>query len=496
MGKIYDAIVVGGGISGLAAAQGLVKKGHSVLLLEARNRLGGRIYTWRSEDGKAFADQGASFVHGVEGNPLVEISEKLGLHLHPSGSPNGRAKEYDGTPVDPKLVQTIGMNVFTTIFGHLRFASQYGPTPPTSTPLAAPLFSSESPLYEGLDERGRFYANSVALMLEGWTGAPLKKVSFRWWGWDEDFQGEDAYMADGYSKVIDWLESDVRNGSGEIRLAEQVTAVELTGDPMSDDTLVKVTSKSTASEPVEYLSKTVLVSVPLGVLKSDTIKFSPPFPPCRQASIESLGFGVLNKVTLVYSERWWSEDEQDFLLLPKVEEPSAANRTNDSFASHRSVWFLNLWKRSKVPALQLFMGGGVGDQMEKYTNEEISNWAQDGLARYFRQDPDIHVPAPKEIIITRWRGDPFARGSYTYIPPADVDDELEGVVEEGQLAGQVSKEGGSPLDLMELSHPLWNRLFFAGEHTSTDHYASVHGAYLTGVTQGVKMSVALEASSE
>lgn len=248
---------------------------------------------------------------------------------------------------------------------------------------------------------------------------------------------------------------------------------------------------------MEYLSKTVLVSVPLGVLKSDTIKFSPPFPPRRQASINSLGFGVLNKVTLVYSERWWPEDEHDFLLLPKMEEPSATNKTKDFLTNRRSAWFLNLWKRSKVPVLQLFLGGGAGDEMEKYTHEEISDRTQDALARYFRQDPNIPaVPAPKEVIITRWRGDPFARGSYTYIPPADVNDELDGVVEGGQLAGQVSKEGGSPLDLMEVSHPLWNRLFFAGEHTSTDHYASVHGAYLTGVAQGIKMGTALEASSE
>lgn len=240
-----------------------------------------------------------------------------------------------------------------------------------------------------------------------------------------------------------------------------------------------------------------LVSVPLGVLKSDTIKYSPPFPPRRQESIDNLGFGILNKVTLAYSERWWPEDEHDFLLLPKLEEPDTVTPTNDLFNSGRPAWFLNLWKRSKVPVLQLFMGGTVGDQMEKYTDEEVSKWTQDALARYFRQDPNVReVPGPKEVIITRWRGDPFARGSYTYIPPAGVADDLERIVEAGKLAADVSKEGGSPLDLIELSHPLWNRLFFAGEHTSPDCYASAHGAYLTGVAQGIKMDVALKANSE
>ncbi|KAG8989345.1 hypothetical protein FRB90_002289 [Tulasnella sp. 427] len=485
MGKIYDAIVVGGGISGLAAAQGLVKKGHSVLLLEARERLGGRIHTWRSEDGKAFVDLGASFVHGVQGNPLVDIADKLGLRLSNATGPTGRAKEYDGTPIDPELVRTVAMNVFMTIFGHLRYAAQYGTPPSPSTPVSSPLFSPESPLYKGLDERGKFYANSTAVMLEGWTGAPLEKVSFKWWGWEQEFQGEDAFMADGYSKVIDWLESEVKQGESEIKLKEEVKAVELTGDPMAD-----------ASETTEYVSKTVLVSVPLGVLKSDAIEFSPPLPPRRQASINNLGFGILNKVTLVYSERWWSEDEHDFLLLPKMEDPDGPS-TDNLVTNRRSTWFLNLWKRSQVPALQLFMGGSVGDHMEKHSDEEISKWTQDALAGYFRDDPSVReVPAPKEIIITRWRGDPFARGSYTYIPPEGVADDLERIVEGGKAAAAMSKEGGSPLDLKELSHPLWNRLFFAGEHTSQDHFASVHGAYLSGVTQGVKMDVALKASAE
>lgn len=258
------------------------------------------------------------------------------------------------------------------------------------------------------------------------------------------------------------------------------------------DTFVKIKTKSAGGGTAEYASKIVLVSVPLGVLKSDTIKFSPPLPPRRQASIDNLGFGILNKVTLIYSERWWAEADQDFLLLPKIDESPG-----DLFTNRSSAWFLNLWNRSKVPVLQLFVGGSNGDQMEKYTDDEVSKWTQATLARYFKSDPNVRdIPTPKEVIVTRWRGDPFARGSYTYIPPAGVEDKADGIIEEGKRAAEVSKEGGSPLDLKELSHPLWNRWFFAGEHTIPDHFASVHGAYLSGVAQGVKIDVALKASSE
>lgn len=78
---IYDVVIAGGGISGLAAARQLLLRTpkHKVLVLEARDRLGGRIHTFRSEDGKHFADLGASFVHGVKGNPIAKIAKDLDL---------------------------------------------------------------------------------------------------------------------------------------------------------------------------------------------------------------------------------------------------------------------------------------------------------------------------------------------------------------------------------------------------------------------------------
>ncbi len=75
-------IVVGGGIAGLAAARDLHDAGYDVVVLEAKDHLGGRVWTDRST-GKAL-DMGASWIHGVKKNPISRLAEELGLRREPT----------------------------------------------------------------------------------------------------------------------------------------------------------------------------------------------------------------------------------------------------------------------------------------------------------------------------------------------------------------------------------------------------------------------------
>lgn len=128
----YDTIVVGGGISGLIAARSLLKNGRKVLLIEARDRLGGRIHTFRDEKLGGFVDLGANFIHGLIGNPLTTVAKDLNLVSECSASTSERrlfsnvhcdqpikvanaadrlSYDHNGQRVDPKLAATIGRNV-------------------------------------------------------------------------------------------------------------------------------------------------------------------------------------------------------------------------------------------------------------------------------------------------------------------------------------------------------------------------------------------------
>ncbi|KAG8981828.1 hypothetical protein FRB94_009216 [Tulasnella sp. JGI-2019a] len=244
-----------------------------------------------------------------------------------------------------------------------------------------------------------------------------------------------------------------------------------------------------------YQAKVALISVPLGVLKSRPPKFTPPLPPRRIQSIQSLGIGLLNKVILIYQEPWWP-DVRIFTLLPDPENPSNLCKPSPSPNTEaRAAFIINLWNRTKVPALSYFIGGDVADHLEGFSDEEISKWARGVMKQYLGpaykggSDP----PAPTRVIIIRWRGDPYSQGSYIYFPAQGVSKEAIGA---SHPAASFSTRGGSPLDCLELARPLWNRFFFAGEHTEPDYFASVHGAYLSGVREALKIENALVALEE
>jgi monoamine oxidase len=127
-----------------------------------------------------------------------------------------------------------------------------------------------------------------------------------------------------------------------------------------------------------------------------------------------------------------------------------------------------------------FVGGKDGRDLEDLSEDAVRTWLHTLLQRALLGLPDAPSTAPDPTFchITRWSQDPYALGSYTYIPAA--------------IKGEVS-EPASPLDLVELSRPLWDgRLGFAGEHTEMDHYASVHGALISGWREAARMRTHLE----
>lgn len=119
------------------------------------------------------------------------------------------------------------------MFLHTRQLAQTGPTIPAPTiPLSNAVFDPKSPLYTSLseDDRTKLYAESSARTFDGWTGASLERVSFKYWGFEREFGGNAALMAGGYDKVVDWLEAEIVQSGGEIRKGEKVVGVQIVDD--------------------------------------------------------------------------------------------------------------------------------------------------------------------------------------------------------------------------------------------------------------------------
>ncbi|KAK8050680.1 hypothetical protein PG994_012410 [Apiospora phragmitis] len=207
----------------------------------------------------------------------------------------------------------------------------------------------------------------------------------------------------------------------------------------------------------------VVSTIPLGVLKHGSVEFDPPLPPWKTDVIERLGFGILNKVILVYQEAFWDTNRDIFGVLRS---PLTRHSLRQSeYASKRGRFFqwFNVSNMSGIPVLLALMAGDAGFDTEHTKNDDLVAEATEVLRSVY----GTNVPNPTQAIVTRWGSDKFARGSYSSAGP-----------------------GMRPDDYETMSRSVGN-LYFAGEHTIGTHPATVHGAYLSGLRAASEVADAI-----
>ncbi|KAJ9157345.1 Lysine-specific histone demethylase 1A [Pleurostoma richardsiae] len=267
-------------------------------------------------------------------------------------------------------------------------------------------------------------------------------------GWDIDagneWEGKHTMVTGGYQAVPRGLmlcptPLDVRQKSA-------VRKIEYSDDG-SDP--AKITCEDASVIDADYVVNTI----PLGVLKHGSVEFEPPLPSWKTGAIERLGYGILNKVILVYEKAFWDEDRDIFGMLQTPSHRSSLNQKD--YASRRGRFFqwFNVTNTTGMPCLLALMAGNAGFDTEQTCNDDLVTEATEVLRSRFGPG----VPRPLEAVVTRWGSDKFARGSYSSAGPGMRSDDY---------------------DIM--ARPIGNH-FFAGEHTIVTHPATVHGAYLSGL---------------
>ena len=405
-----DVIIVGAGISGLAAAKSLQQRGYDVIVLEARNRIGGRIHTKRYKG--LPIEYGAGWIHGPHKNPVTKLAKQSAAKTFVTNDDSVMVFSSRGVKIPGKTL-TSSEKKFEKI---IRKASRYA-TGKKPLSLEKAIYSIDNTFFNE-----PLFKYMITSYTEFDYGGAVSKLSATRFDSDESFKGDDVVITPGYDQVLAPLARRLM-----IHKETRVTGISYANDGVTVST-----------DKGSYEAYAAVITVPLGVLKSNTINFDPALPPEKTRAIKKIAMGNLMKVFLVYEKPFWPVDVQYF------------GYTGNS--SGRFNYFLNCRKFSKVNALVTFAYADEADKLEEQSEKSIESESTAPLKVMFNN----RIPRPSKLFITRWRKDPFSRGSYSYNNVA------------------VTKN-----DFKELAKPVKRVLFFAGEHTSQNYRRTPPGAYLS-----------------
>lgn len=418
----YDTIVIGAGMSGVTTARMLADAGADVIILEARDRVGGRMHTDRTAGFPV--DLGASWVHGIERSALWDLVQALGIptleYTVGSFQAGGRPIENfdgDGRPMDAAHTSQWVSDVEEA---DRLLVDEIERSSPGDTYLDVTERALDRTGFdpERIDEIREFFRHRVEEQCGAWIG------DLDAHGLDEDaIDGDEVIFPRGYDELPGRIAAEL-----DIRLGHVVTRIART------DAGVTV-----STENGEFAARSAVVTVPLGVLKAGSIEFAPPLPDTVAGPIERLGMGVFNKVFIQFPERFWNEDSYVLRALGEAGE-------------HWHSWY-DVSAVSGLPTLLTFAAGPFGRRMQELSDDEVVADAV-GALRALYSDA---VGEPTAHWVTRWGHDAFSNGSYSHLAL-----------------------GSSHHDHDDLAGPVDGVLHFAGEATWGDEPATVGAAFYSG----------------
>lgn len=361
-----DVIIVGAGTAGLAAAHALKAAGRTVVVLEARDRIGGRVWTETNFHGHPI-DHGASFIHVETDNPWTDIAKYLGI---------------------PTVIDTRQRYLFVDR------------TSATSETYAAFMAAREQALGQvmAVEAEGRDRSIADALDLEG-PFAPQARASLGPWllGADNDqasaldfargVSGEDRLVPGGYGNLV------AAYGRGiPVQLGAAVNRIDYRKRSVDVYTV----------GGGRLRGQHVIVTVPVGVLAAEKIAFAPPLPVDKLRAIDGLPMGLLAKIALAFDGDPFGLGDNYYLHQQTETERAALYFCRPAGSCH----------------VITFVGGSLARDLEAEGETAASDFALAPLRDLFGKAVDRHFLGARQ---TRWGVDPFALGSYSIARPHAAD---------------------------------------------------------------------------
>jgi monoamine oxidase len=358
--------IVGAGVAALAAANKLKQKGFSVIVLEAQEKVGGRLRTDLSL-GLAF-DEGASWIHGPDGNPITNLAAQAGATTFLTDDDNVAVFDTTGIAYSDSAITNAETQFKNAINAVVNAGSQN---------------QSFETVFNALYPAGandKLWKFMLSADLEFDTGADISNLSSRYINDDELFAGKDVIITNGYDRVAGYLANGL-----DVRLNTRVSAIDYTRQKIT------VTANGNAIE-----SDYVLVAVPLGVLKNNAISFTPPLPNNKATAITQTNMGNVNKFLLVWDTAFWDTGLQYIGYTPD---------TKGKFN-----YFINVKKFAPANALITFAFGNYATVTENMADNDIIN----EIMLHLKAIYGSNIPNPTNMRRTKWGQNINAYGAYSY----------------------------------------------------------------------------------
>jgi polyamine oxidase len=410
-------VVVGAGASGIAASEKLLTNGFKVVLIEARDRMGGRAST--KLVGSVPFDAGASWLTESKMNYLRTTAESSGARLYPTDF-NRALVQYKGVnvPVDLTEVMTAleGRLILPYIKSHIREFFGLRKTLPSMASMLDPLLKKHGAQAAyareiiNANEATNLDRTSIATLLRGHdlTGDN---------GWDP-LPMDDVMINGGMQAFVVSLAKKVKPSLGEA-----VQAVIRTDSGIT----IQTTRRRLDADAL-------IVTVPLGLLKAGIIQFDPGLPVEHRAAIDRLGFGILKKTCLVYPESNWAKE-------------------NHLVGLHDSPYFNFIVNVAAISGQPMIMALSAGDKQIAADSLSIDELAIE-LHSNVRETLGSDVPDPIDHSTTDWGNDPYALGSYSHSSLDTLGNEAE--ILQRPIAGRILLAGEALSDRNGYVDGAWN----------------------------------------
>jgi monoamine oxidase len=423
-------LVIGAGMAGLTASRQLAEAGRKVLVLEARDRVGGRILTLRDQG--EILELGAEFIHGRPPE-LWDLIHEARLETYALDGKdvcrkNGRLKKCD----------EIG-EVFKFLSGLEKWKG-------------VDLAFADYPPLEKLSPEKR---DEVIHYVQSFNAADYRHIGIHALAVQQRAEREIASdevfrVREGYDRVPEFVANKVREAGGRIELSRTVEKIEW------ERGNVRVHVRD-GGELAQYSAAQAVIALPLGVLQHLGVVFDP-VPPALIAS-NQLAMGPVRRFTLLFRERWWATHEN--VKLPKLSFLFAQD------AMPPVWWTAHPWETRTLTG---WIGGPRSAAFDQFTREQVGDAACKELAKIFALPVAMLRGQLIGCATHDWQTDPHTCGAYSYVPAGALD------------------------SVLKMATPVEQTLYFAGEHTdTTGHWGTVHAAMRSGIRAATQVLMTMKA---